>query len=281
MVVLLIAIIIGLTLQNTTKKSYNIATEKGGVYLFGIISALFAMVYFMFVSDGFDWTSQLLLYALSFAISYAANVIFSVLAVSCGSLSLTALLCSYSLMIPTMYGVLFLREGVGVSFAIGLTLLVVSLLLVNKNEGKASINIKWLLFTLLALVGNGMCCVVQNMQQRAFAGEYKSEFMIMSLGIVVLILLPMLVIFEKRKVITYIKKGWHLGAICGVMNGLVNHFVMILSDRMSISLLFPLVSGGSIVATYFMSKYIYKEKLSVSQLIGFSLGTLSVVVLSI
>lgn len=279
--VFLVMVIVGLTLQNTTKKSYNNKTNGVGVYLFSTLSALTALLYFGVISNGFEWSSELLPYAISFAVSYAANTIFSVLAVSCGSLSLTTLLCSYSLMMPIAYGLLFLQEPISVGLVPGLVLLAVSLLLINKSESDTSINPKWALFTVLALLGNGMCCIIQKMQQISFDGECKSEFMILSLGIVVIFLLPMVLCFERKSVVVNLKSGWCFGVLCGLMNGMVNHLVLILTGRMWISLLYSLISGGSIVATYVVSKFVYKETMTKRQLIGFLLGTVSVVFLSI
>ena len=279
--VLLVMVIIGLTLQNTTKKAYNIKVNGAGVYLFSVLSALTALLYFLVLSNGFEWSYELLPYAIGFAVSYTANTVFSVLAVSCGSLSLTTLLCSYSLMMPIAYGLLFLQDPVSVALIPGLVLLVVSLFLINKAESDASINPKWVLFTVLALLGNGMCCIIQKMQQVSFAGECKTEFMILSLSIVVIFLLPMAFFFERKSVLINLKSGWRLGALCGLMNGMVNHLVLILTDRMWVSLLYSLISGGSIVATYIVSKFVYREILTKRQLIGFLLGTVSVVLLSI
>ena len=43
---------------------------------------------------------------------------------------------------------------------------------------------KWILYVLLAFLGNGACSTVQVLQQRTFAGAYKNELMIMALLIV-------------------------------------------------------------------------------------------------
>ena len=75
--------------------------------------------------------------------------------------------------------------------------------------------------------------------------------------------------------------GYTLGILCGAFNGMVNLFVMILSGLMPVSLMFPIISAGGIVATFIISQVFYKEKLSKLQLIGFVLGTISVVLLNI
>lgn len=126
-----------------------------------------------------------------------------------------------------------------------------------------------------------MCSVVQKMQQLAFNGAYKNEFMILALAIVVVVLTGFVIAKERKEIKTFAKVGWHLAAFCGVMNGIVNLFVMILSGRMPVSLMFPLISAGGIVITYLVSKFFYKEKLTQRQFIGFIIGIISVVFLNI
>ena len=65
------------------------------------------------------------------------------------------------------------------------------------------------------------------------------------------------------------------------MNGIVNLFVMILSGKMPVALMFPLISAGGIIVTYIVSRFFYKEKLTKMQFAGFILGIASVVFLHI
>ena len=86
---------------------------------------------------------------------------------------------------------------------------------------------------------------------------------------------------ERKDIVFCIKKGWLPASLCGVANALVNLLTMVLQGRMPVSVLFPLVSSGGLVLTFFLSRFIYKEKLSKVQIAGFLLGTLSVVFLNI
>ena len=69
--------------------------------------------------------------------------------------------------------------------------------------------------------------------------------------------------------------------ICGVLNGIQNLFTIMLLSIMYASFVNPMIAGGGIIAACIVSVFFYKEKLSVYQLIGVTLGTLSVVFLSI
>ena len=281
--ILLISIIIGISLQNIAKKPFTEKTGGGGAYFFTTLTGLFAMLFFVFTSSGLEWNGSIFLYSAGFALSYMLCTVASVIATSCGSLSLTALIISYSLMIPAFYGLIFKHDPVSCGFVPGIILLAISLFLINKKEPNKKFGIKWIISVVLAFLGNGMCSVVQNMQQVAFEGAYKSEFMITALLMVTVFSLIMFSIKERKNTKLYIRYGIISSFVCGVMNGMVNLFVMILSapGRMALSVMFPLVSSGGIIATYLVSKFFYKEKFTKAQFCGFIAGVASVIFLNI
>lgn len=280
-VIFLIAIILGVSGQNIVKKPYTQKMGGSGVYFFNAILSAAALLFFAVTATKLDFDISFIPYSIGFATSYAIATVFLVLAIAYGSLSLTSLFFSYSLMIPTLYGLVFLKDDISVGFILGLALLVVSLFLVNKNDKKAKFSFKWIICVILAFLGNGMCTVVQNMQQVAFDGAYKNEFMIVALAIVALVMSIMSLIKERKAMKVYAKAGWHWALICGLLNGMVNLFVMILSRSMPVSVMFPLISAGGLVVTYLVSRFVYKESLTKLQFVGFILGLAAVVFLNI
>ena len=84
------------------------------------------------------------------------------LAIKVGSLSLTSLAISFSLLIPTVVGIVLYDEPLTAWFFIGLGLLLASLVLINTKGGEIKITFKWIIFVLLAFIGNGSCSAVQN-----------------------------------------------------------------------------------------------------------------------
>lgn len=277
----LVAIIIGISGQSIVKKPYTQKTNGGGVYFFNTILSVSALFFFVITSPKLSFDLSFIPYSIGFAISYAVASVFMVLSIAHGSLSLTSLFISYSLMIPTLYGLIFLKDTISVGFIVGLILLIISFSLINKNDEKIKFSLKWIIFVILSFVGNGMCTVLQKMQQVASNGAYKNEFMIVALAIVTIVMLIMTLFTERKDIKSFAKSGWHWAIICGALNGMVNLFVMILSSRMAVSIMFPLISAGGLVVTYFVSRFLYKEKLSKTQLIGFIFGLMAVAFLNI
>ncbi len=202
-------------------------------------------------------------------------------AIQCGPLSLTALVNSYSLMLPTLYGLLFLKDPVGKGFFPGLALLALSLFLVRGKKDTTPLSLRWAILAGLAFLGNGMCSVVQKMQQVAFDGGYKNELMVGALLIVAVFLGALSLTKEGKELKENFKAGWYLAPLCGIANGLVNLLVMVLSGRMAVSLMFPLISAGGLLLTFFFALFIYKEKLAKRQLFGFACGLGAVILLNI
>ena len=279
--IFLLIIILGISAQHVTTKAYN--TKARGVYSFSAAKSLAALIVFIITASGsFAFSAESIIYSVAFAITYSVATIFSVLAIKTGPLSLTSLVGQYSLIIPTFYGLLILNEAAGASLIIGIVLLLVSLLLINlegKKEEK-KITLKWGIYVLLSFIGNGGCSVVQKIQQIKCDGMYKSEFMIIALAITVITLLICTLISERDTMVHSFKKGFPYYSICGLANGAVNFFVLVLATRMPASVMFPIISAGGIVTTSLISIFVYKEKLSLPQKIGMLLGIAAVVVLN-
>ena len=276
----LLAIILGISGQSIVKKPYTQKTNGAGVYFFNTLLSAAALLFFVVTSSKFSFDISFIPYSIGFAVSFAVSSVFMVLAIAYGSLSLTSLFISYSLMIPTFYG-LIIGDTVSTGFIPGMLLLVISLFLTNKSDEKAKISLKWIICVFLSFFGNGMCTVVQKMQQIASNGAYKNEFMIVALAIVTVVMLIMSVLKERTEIKFFAKSGWHWAIICGALNGMVNLFVMILSGKMPVSLMFPLISAGGLIVTYIVSRFFYKEKLTKIQFIGFIFGLMAVVFLNV
>lgn len=279
---LIISVVIGLSLQHITKKAYNQKINGKGVISFSALSSGIAALFFIFqIKFPFQFDSALIPYAIIFGLGFGSCVVCSILAILNGSLSLTSLITSYSLIIPTLYGIIFLEEETSKFLIIGLILLFISLFLINFVKGDTKISFKWLIYVTVAFIGNGVCSTAQKVQQEDFGGKFKAEFMSVSLIIVVCVLLVYALFTEKKDIKTSIKKGFLPVIVCGLANGIVNLFVMILSVRMKASVMFPLISAGSIILTYLISRIYYKEKLNKLQNAGFILGVTSVVFLNL
>ena len=281
-ILLLLTIVVFVSVQQVTKKAYNLKVS-GGAMSYSAASCVAALVVFLITSGGkLTFSTEFLPYSLLFALSYSVTVVTGMLAIMVGPLSLTCLVTSFSLIVPTLYGIFVLQEPVSTNLFIGLGLLAAALVLINLEEkGEKKITLKWAIYVILAFVGNGMCSTVQKVQQIQLAGQYKSEFMIVALIISAVAMGIFALCTEKRQILPNLKTGFWLYVICGLANGGANFLVIFLSSRMAASVMFPVISAGGIVLTFLISLFFYKEKLSKWQILGSALGLVSVIFLNL
>ncbi len=279
---LLLLVIVFLTAQNMVQKQYNLKTTSPNTFLFGSCSAFCAMIFYL-ISAKFqlDFNVEFIGYSVGFALCYSTSMIGHFLAIKFGSLSLTVLILSYSLLIPTMYGIIGLNESLSVIGIVGIICLIISLFLIVDKKDKAAFSFKWLLCLTAGFVGNGMCSTVQKMQQLRFDGNYKQEFMMLAMAICAIVLFVISLFNREKYKEGGFFTGFRFGAFNGTANGVVNLLVMILSGMIGNSILFPSVSAGGIVAGFIVATVVYKEKLSRTQLIGYIIGTISIILLNL
>lgn len=279
----LILITFGISIQQIAKKAYN-QKVMNGAFGFSAASSLFALLFFaVTITQKLSFNSEFLIYSILFALCYSVATVCSFMSVLTGPLSISSLVIQYSLIIPTVYGLIAYKELISALLIIGITLLLISLFLVNLEEKgeKKKITLKWGVYTFFAFVANGGCSTIQKIQQENCNGNYKNEFMVIALAITVVSLVFFALITEKKEMVLNIKKGFLLCFICGIANGMVNYLVLVLSLRMPASIMFPIISAGGIVLTALISIFFYKEKLSIQQKVGLILGTLAIVVLNL
>lgn len=268
--------------QNITKKKFN-QKSSVGVFLFSGMISLCAMLFFIVINDDWSYRPEQLPHSFGFALSYTAYTLFAVMAMKAGSLAKTSLVLSSSLLIPTLYGFLFLNEAISITLVAGLALLIAGLWLVNYVKEKSVTTLKWALFAFLAFAGSGMCSVVQKMQVNTFGTEGKNVFMIVALAIVTVMLFTVALFSkpERTNIGSIVKKSLPLAAACGVFNGLCNMLVMYLNPRVPASILFPVISGGGVVLVFLYSVLVLKEKFTLLQKIGYGLGVASIILMNL
>lgn len=278
----LLFIIIATAVQNVTKKAFNKSLKGIGAFTFSAISVFTACIFFLILS-GFNlpMSIKIVPYALGFSVSYFCATLFTFLSIQVGSLSLTSLVISYSLILPALYGIIFDGEKTNIWIYLGLALLVVSIVLLNAKKGDTKITLKWSVFAVISLIGNGSCAIIQTSQTKRFQGDYDNTFMFLALGISFIALMLFALFSEKKEISHSLKKGSYLMVLCGFANGLANLFVMLGSTVINKSIMFPIVSAGGIVVTWIISMFIYKEKLTKSQNLAMILGIMSIIFLNI
>ena len=277
--------------QNVLKKTYSKHCQRGAyvfsVYQTAAASLFFALMALLGGGYAFEWGA--LPYSVAFGVGYAICTLSATVAIFVGSMALTALMVSYSLMIPTVYGFLFWGEPFTWLVAIGLSLLAVSLFLVNapvkkKTDGaehvRSLFSVKWLILAVLALVCNGALSVIQKEQQIRFDGAYKNEFMLISM-LIACMCLSLIMLKDRGAIRDCFRVGLVMGGSCGVLNAAMNLMVMLAIALLPATVFYPVLSGAGTVFSYLIAMIFYKERFTMRQHLGILCGVASLIVLNL
>lgn len=276
--------IIAQVVQQMCRKEYN-KSSSDTPFSFSLVSILSTLIYFLVLSRGhLSPDKSMLVYIIPFALCFTVTYVFTFLSIKHGPLSLTSLMISCSVVVPLIYGVVFLKEPLSLTLTVGLVLLFTSVMLVSEPWKKENVTItpKWILYVSLTFLSNGICTSLQKYFQIWDKGVHSNEFMICSLAITFVILLAFVLLGEKngiRTVTTAKASIWPI--LCGIGNGLANQLTMLLAVILPASFLYPLQSAGGIILTAVVSVTVYKEKLSATHKIGFVAGVLAVIFFNI
>ena len=272
--------------QKVIQDRYN-AKSRSGVFLFSGMISFFAMCFFMAVNRNWTWSSELIIPAVSFGLSYAAATVFVVLAIKCGSLAKTTLITSYSLLVPAFAGLIILREPLGIPMIAGMILLVLSLWLTNHRKKTADtpkerISLKWLIFVLLGFVGNGMCSTVQKLAPHYLGADVNLTLStIAALGLSTVVLIAASFLTKETDLKSTLRVGGPLSLFCGLFNGAVNYLAIYLNQFIPASVMFPVLSAGELILIVPYSLLVRREKFTAKQWAGFAVGVVSVVLLNL
>ncbi len=300
---LILPIIAGAFLQEFFKKKFQNEREAhknlASVYLYSLVltGASFAALFAIWAINGFDniFYPITVICSSAFAVLYVVATIFSLLALFSGPFALTALILSYSLILPTAYGLIFYSGGSAPSpfVIIGIVLICISLFLVRtkSTDGNVKITKKWLFCSITAFLSNGTLNIIQTVHNAENAERQ------ISVDSYVFMLWSMLFVFISFALITAIylsvnkKKGLEMptyrslikyGTATGLSNTVMNVLVLFVNGiYIPAFILFPLMSVGQLTLIFIVSVLFFRERYSRSQYLGYFLGMISIVLLNL
>jgi drug/metabolite transporter (DMT)-like permease len=240
------------------------------------VGAAFAVFTLIFV-----WKMQLHLPTFIYAGIYGASQFFSTLfgflALASGSLALTSTIVSYSVIIPCIFGVVFLDEKLGIINGFGFILLLLSIFLLKKPSDGKKFSKEWFTYVAITFGCNGISSIVQKLHQTAFPGRFQGEFMIFSMLISFVLFICVWAFRKKDSGDGVCHAKFALPA--GILMGFNNYLTLSLAAKFNASVLFPTVSVFQTVFNIIFSKIFFGEKLNIRQIVGILAGVVSVILI--
>ena len=129
---------------------------------------------------------------------------------------------------------------------------------------------------LLTFLANGACSVIQKQHQILYPSSYSREFMFFAVLLCAIVFFAVALIKMRPREILAVK-GKGFGVLSGVANGLTNFLTLVLAGLENASVLFPILSAGTILASLLCGKFIFKEKLKKNHYFALIFGILAVI----
>lgn len=262
-----------------------------------VVTSVIGAVLYLFIG-GFrvQFSVVSVFWAVLFALVMIPYYMIGIKVLSLGSLAIYSMFMMLGgMLVPFFYGVWFLRESVSVAQVIGTVLLTGFIILQAisqsdsdaTNKGRQSKRTKIIFFVLCLAIFfiNGLTGVIAKAHQISEGAVDEVSFIVISCALTAIFSLILLSLEffrdckEKRRQITMTLKikPVCIMALIGATAYTGNFLHLLAASAVPASVQFPLVSGGVIVLSAFVSFFAFKEKMSVKEWISIGGAFLSTV----
>lgn len=281
---ILLTVFYGLLSNRCSKKCFRNIKDN---CLMSLLVSLAAGAFLCLLSPWTSVSAQTAFMAVFFGMLTAGTWIFKLLAFSVGSMAHTMLLGSFSMLIPTVYGMVR-GEGMNVHQGVGLLLLLASVVMILKPKG-TGINKKWALAGGATFLCSGLIGIMQKLHQGSAYKDETSQFLVIAFAVSALVAGVLWLCLGKKSLPgeetreESLFRGMRLllsALLCGLCAGACNRINLLLSGSVPSVILFPVLNGGVLLLSFGASKLLLGERAELSQNIGFVLGVAAIALIA-
>lgn len=280
-----ILIILLTVTQSAATKQYN--KQYNNSIAFNALKASSAFLLLCIISlPGFTYHVPTLIYGACYGLSLSLSMYVGYRALCLGPMALTSMLASFSVIIPMIWGITVRREDPSSLQYIALALLLSSILLVNADKFKPTKSNQktnyglWILFVTMTFICNGACSVMQKEYQTVYPESYSREFMLFAMLVCAVIYVTAALVKLSKGELRR-SGGKKYGIISGVANAMASFLTLVLAGFENATILFPIISAGTIFGALLCGRFVFKEKLKINHYIALIIGVAAVVILKL
>lgn len=283
-VIIYLSIILCSVTQSAGAKLYK--RHSSDAVVFNAVKALSALLPFaLMAAFGFTLHLPTILYGTVYGVCLCISMFAGYQALCLGPMALTSMLGAFSVLIPLIWGVAVWSERLSRFQWVALLLLFGAIVLINVGKGNKAERAqgnhgKWLLFIGITFVCNGLCSILQKQHQLVYPGAYSREFMLFAM-LFCSVTFSLIAIFKGAAKRVRTTKGLFYGVLAGIANGLASFFTLVLAGFENASVLFPLISAGTILGALVCGRFLFREKLRANHYLALILGILAAVLLKL
>ena len=264
-------------LCNHVGKEYS--DRSGMVKRFQFFAFLSCFIVFVVLACFENFSIYTVLLGVLFGVVAFLSTHFCILAMSSGPMHITVLVVTASMLIPTLSG-LFFGESFSIFKLIAALILVVFLYLASAAEKGKKINVKWLIYCSIAFLAGGIIGVLQKVHQ---SSAHSDEFYLFLAS--AFLIATLFAMFNKKQENQKVEKTSLKFLGISLLSGACVFAMYVINTKLSgqlpSQLFFPLINGSNVVISSLLSFTVFKEKMSVKQLIGISGGLLCLIAICV
>ena len=279
-----ILIVLASTTQSVTAKLFNRQCSQSSI--FNALKSSNALILFVIISAfGFTFHLPTVLLGIFYGTSLCISMWTGYKALCLGPMALTSMLVSFSVIIPLIWGITVGNETLKAMQYPAFALLFLAIMLTNADKIKVQKNtqkssVLWFLFVGITFVCNGICSILQKQHQTLYPEAYRIEFMLFAMllcSVIFSVSALKKISLKELKLI----KGKRYGVLSGLANGVANFLTLVLASLENASVLFPIISAGTILASLLCGRLLFKEKLKANHYVALVAGIAAVVILKL
>ena len=216
---------------------------------------------------------------LIFGLLNGMSIISRTAALSCGPMTLTLLIGSCGMLIPTFSGALFWKEALGLGQLFGVVLMIIALACIMVKQEFTPMDWKWRGLCLLSFLSVGLISVMQKIHQNSAYAAERTGFLATAFLVSVCINVFILAKTRRQNRNASLRPDLSLlasGLLTGGCTGSIHMLNLYLSGVIPAVLFFPLVNGGAILLAGAVGIFLFREPCTKRQLIGFAMGLIAI-----
>ena len=251
--------------------------------IFNMMIGLFSIVFF-WIAGGFQWEftpySAIMTFLMSLFVGIYTMIGFKLM--SMGSMTVyTIFLMLGGAIVPYVYGLIFLDEPITSARIVAL-LLIVAAVVINGSRGKTEKqSVKFIILCIAVFLLNGATSVVSKMHQ--VETEYRlvsAESFVVLKSVTRFLFFAILLPFCRKKTKEHkpMPPKMYFVMICSaVVSGFAYMWQLIGAAYLPATVLYPIVTGGTIVATSLFDKICFAQRLHKNTIISIVLCVIALV----
>ncbi len=259
--------------------------KKSNVFAFNLIVS-FVWIAVLAVANGFkiNFTFDAVLWGVLYGVVQMLFLIFKTRAMSSGPVSITTLIGNCSLILSTCVGVLVWKEDISLWQILGIAVLVGAFFLCTYQKSGTKASRLWVLYCVFFFIfaaGVGIIFKCFSKASKSGAGD-----MMLIAAITMALLFGTKVLADYLKdrktgenTVLPTKEILIIALASGIFNCLYNRLNVSLAGLFPAAIFYPCFNGGVILMSLALSIIILKERISVRQAVGLTLGTAAVLVI--